>query len=62
MEEVVALLKMEDIANTVIGNASTGLVARKRKRVTIGVELATKPEILLFLDRPTSIGFQNCQK
>lgn len=25
-----------------------------RKRLTIGVELAAKPELLLFLDEPTS--------
>lgn len=26
----------------------------QRKRLTIGVELAAKPELLLFLDEPTS--------
>ncbi|CAD6984143.1 unnamed protein product, partial [Tilletia controversa] len=31
-----------------------GLSVGDRKRVTIGVELAAKPELLLFLDEPTS--------
>jgi energy-coupling factor transporter ATP-binding protein EcfA2 len=31
-----------------------GLNAEQRKRLTIGVELAAKPELLLFLDEPTS--------
>jgi len=31
-----------------------GLNVEERKRVTIGVELASKPELLLFLDEPTS--------
>jgi energy-coupling factor transporter ATP-binding protein EcfA2 len=31
-----------------------GLSVEARKRVTIGVELAAKPELLLFLDEPTS--------
>jgi ABC-type multidrug transport system ATPase subunit len=32
----------------------TGLNVEQRKRVTIGVELAARPELLLFLDEPTS--------
>jgi energy-coupling factor transporter ATP-binding protein EcfA2 len=31
-----------------------GLNVEQRKRLTIGVELAAKPELLLFLDEPTS--------
>ena len=30
------------------------LSSEARKRLTIGVELASKPELLLFLDEPTS--------
>ena len=30
------------------------LGVEQRKRLTIGVELAAKPELLLFLDEPTS--------
>jgi ABC-type multidrug transport system ATPase subunit len=31
-----------------------GLNVEQRKRLTIGVELAAKPQLLLFLDEPTS--------
>ena len=54
VEEVISLLEMEDIADAVIGDAESGLAVEQRKRVTIGVELAAKPELLLFLDEPTS--------
>lgn len=54
VEEVISLLEMEDIADAVIGVPEAGLVVEQRKRVTIGVELAAKPELLLFLDEPTS--------
>lgn len=33
---------------------SAGLNVEQRKRLTIGVELAAKPQLLLFLDEPTS--------
>ena len=54
VEEVIALLEMEDIADAIIGEPESGLAVEQRKRVTIGVELAAKPELLLFLDEPTS--------
>ncbi|KAI9731990.1 MAG: hypothetical protein M1834_004441 [Cirrosporium novae-zelandiae] len=54
VEEVISLLEMEDIADAIIGDPETGLAVEQRKRVTIGVELAAKPELLLFLDEPTS--------
>jgi ABC-type multidrug transport system ATPase subunit len=54
VEEVIALLEMENIADAIIGDPSSGLAVEERKRVTIGVELAAKPELLLFLDEPTS--------
>lgn len=54
VEEVIALLEMEDIADAIIGTPDSGLAVEQRKRVTIGVELAAKPELLLFLDEPTS--------
>ncbi|EUC36941.1 hypothetical protein COCCADRAFT_86946 [Bipolaris zeicola 26-R-13] len=54
VEEVIALLEMEDIADAIIGEPENGLAVEQRKRVTIGVELAAKPELLLFLDEPTS--------
>ncbi|KAL8957298.1 MAG: hypothetical protein Q9183_006099, partial [Haloplaca sp. 2 TL-2023] len=54
VEEVISLLEMEEISDAVIGDAETGLAVEQRKRVTIGVELAARPELLLFLDEPTS--------
>ena len=54
VEEVISLLEMEDIADAIIGHPEAGLAVEQRKRVTIGVELAAKPELLLFLDEPTS--------
>lgn len=54
VEEVISLLEMEDIADAIIGSPDSGLAVEQRKRVTIGVELAAKPELLLFLDEPTS--------
>jgi ATP-binding cassette subfamily G (WHITE) protein 2 (PDR) len=37
-----------------VTDSSPGLNVEQRKRLTIGVELAAKPELLLFLDEPTS--------
>lgn len=54
VEEIMSLLEMEDLADAIIGDADNGLAVEQRKRVTIGVELAAKPELLLFLDEPTS--------
>lgn len=54
VEEVIALLEMESIADAMIGTPEAGLTVEQRKRVTIGVELAAKPQLLLFLDEPTS--------
>lgn len=54
VEEVIALLEMESIADAIIGSPEFGLTVEQRKRVTIGVELASKPQLLLFLDEPTS--------
>jgi energy-coupling factor transporter ATP-binding protein EcfA2 len=50
----VAMLKMEEFAGAVIGVPGQGLNVEQRKRLTIGVELAARPELLLFLDEPTS--------
>lgn len=53
-ERIIDLLEMRDIAGATIGKIGQGLNQEQRKRVTIGVELASKPELLLFLDEPTS--------
>lgn len=54
VEEIIALLELELLADAIIGSPEIGLSVEERKRVTIGVELAAKPELLLFLDEPTS--------
>ncbi|KAI0059439.1 hypothetical protein BV25DRAFT_1828964 [Artomyces pyxidatus] len=50
VEEMIELLELQDLADAIV--FSLGVEARKR--LTIGVELASKPELLLFLDEPTS--------
>jgi ABC-type multidrug transport system ATPase subunit/ABC-type multidrug transport system permease subunit len=54
VDTIVSLLEMQDIENTLIGSAGAGLSIEQRKRLTIGVELVSKPSILIFLDEPTS--------
>ncbi|KAF4626684.1 hypothetical protein G7Y89_g11471 [Cudoniella acicularis] len=54
VSEVVKLLDMDDFVDAVIGVPGEGLNVEQRKKVTIGVELAVRPELLLFLDEPTS--------
>ena len=58
VEEIISLLEMENIADAMIGFPGCGLTIEERKRVSIGVELAAKPDVLLFLDEPTS-GFDS---
>jgi ATP-binding cassette, subfamily G (WHITE), member 2, SNQ2 len=54
-EKIIDLLEMRSIAGATVGGAGgSGLNQEQRKRLTIGVELASKPELLLFLDEPTS--------
>ncbi|PWN34157.1 putative ATP-binding multidrug cassette transport protein [Meira miltonrushii] len=54
VEDIIELLELHDLADAIIGYPGFGLGVGDRKRVTIGVELAAKPEMLLFLDEPTS--------
>ena len=51
---IINLLEMQDIEHTLIGQTGAGLSVEQRKRLTIGVELVSKPSILIFLDEPTS--------
>ena len=50
IEEVIELLELQPLADAIVFS----LNVEARKRLTIGVELASKPELLLFLDEPTS--------
>lgn len=54
VEEIIKILGMEPYADAVVGVPGEGLNVEQRKRLTIGVELAAKPQLLLFLDEPTS--------
>lgn len=54
VDTVIRLLNMEEYSDAFIGVPGEGLNVEQRKRLTIGVELAARPELLLFLDEPTS--------
>lgn len=54
VDYVVGLINMEPYADAVVGVLGEGLNVEQRKRLTIGVELAARPKLLLFLDEPTS--------
>ncbi|GME65723.1 ABC transporter [Neofusicoccum parvum] len=54
VDAIIDLLEMRDIADAVIGAPGAGLSLERRKRVSIGVELAAKPDVLVFFDEPTS--------
>ncbi|CAK7237902.1 hypothetical protein SEUCBS140593_010191 [Sporothrix eucalyptigena] len=54
VEEVIKMLGMEDFAEAVVGSLGEGLNVEQRKLLSIGVELAAKPTLLIFLDEPTS--------
>jgi ATP-binding cassette subfamily G (WHITE) protein 2 (SNQ2) len=50
VNRIIGLLELEEIQDAIIDS----LGVEQKKRVTIGVELAAKPDLLLFLDEPTS--------
>lgn len=54
VDEVIEMLDMQDYSEAVVGVLGEGLNVEQRKRLTIGVELAAKPPVLLFVDEPTS--------
>lgn len=54
VDTIIDLLELHDLADTLIGEVGAGLTVEQRKRVSIGVELVSKPSILIFLDEPTS--------
>ncbi|KAK8036754.1 hypothetical protein PG994_015251 [Apiospora phragmitis] len=54
VDTIINLLELRVLADTLIGEVGAGLSVEQRKRVTIGVELVSRPSILIFLDEPTS--------
>jgi ATP-binding cassette subfamily G (WHITE) protein 2 (SNQ2) len=54
VETVLRMLEMESFAEAIVGDPGNGLNVEQRKRLTIAVELAARPKLLLFLDEPTS--------
>ncbi|KAJ5930413.1 CDR ABC transporter [Penicillium verhagenii] len=54
VEDVIRMLRMEEFAEAIVGVPGEGLNVEQRKLLTIGVELAAKPKLLLFLDEPSS--------
>ncbi|OJD13659.1 hypothetical protein AJ78_05895 [Emergomyces pasteurianus Ep9510] len=54
VEEVIKILGMQEYADAVVGVLGEGLNVEQRKRLSIGVEIAAKPDLLLFFDEPTS--------
>ncbi|TKA53126.1 hypothetical protein B0A49_10961, partial [Cryomyces minteri] len=50
VDKIIDLLELGDMQDAIV--ASLGV--EQKKRLTIGVELAAKPSLLLFLDEPTS--------
>ncbi|KAH8679388.1 ABC-2 type transporter-domain-containing protein [Ilyonectria robusta] len=54
VEDVIDMLNMRDFADAVVGVPGEGLNIEQRKLLTIGVELAARPKLLIFLDEPTS--------
>lgn len=50
VDQVIDLLELGEIQDAIINS----LGVEQKKRLTIGVELAAKPSLLLFLDEPTS--------
>ncbi|KAF2108995.1 ABC drug exporter AtrF [Lophiotrema nucula] len=50
VDKIVDLLELQDMQDALVSS----LGVEQKKRLTIGVELAAKPSLLLFLDEPTS--------
>lgn len=49
VDNVIQMLEMEPYADAIIGVPGEGLNVEQRRRLSIAVEMAAKPELLLFL-------------
>lgn len=54
VEKIIKILGMSDFAEAIVGSPGQGLNVERRKLLSIGVELAARPSVLLFLDEPTT--------
>ncbi|KAH7382111.1 ABC-transporter [Pyrenochaeta sp. MPI-SDFR-AT-0127] len=54
VEDVIKMLDMDEFSEAIVGVPGEGLNVEQRKLLSIGVELAAKPTLLVFLDEPTS--------
>lgn len=54
VEHVIDTLEMQEFADAIIGIPGESLNIEQQKRLTIGVELAARPQLLIFFDEPTS--------
>lgn len=50
VDKIIDLLELKEMQDAIVSS----LGVEQKKRLTIGVELAAKPQLLLFLDEPTS--------
>lgn len=53
INKLIEILGLQDVKNSLIGDANSGISGGQKKRLSIAVELISNPEIL-FLDEPTS--------
>ena len=54
VEKLIEILGMQEYADVLVGDVGYGLNVERRKKLSIGVELAAKPNLLLSLAEPTS--------
>lgn len=54
VEKILTMMEMESYADAIVGVPGEGLNVEQRKRLTIAVEMAAQPELVLFLGKETS--------
>lgn len=62
VEEVLEIMEMKQYANAIVGVPGEGLNIEQRKRLTIAVEMASKPDLLLFLGEYRGVVSPNMVK
>lgn len=59
VKDILRLLELDSIADSVVGPPGSGLSFEELKRTTIGCEIVANPSIC-FLDEPTTGNVYNC--